>query len=207
MNDRTQTQDRDEVLFAFHRAYERPTAEEIIEWVEKYPQFAEDIRRHATVSHDMAARRDGPAEEPDESTLARAYSRALSALYEGEIRKRGKVAPLPTLREILAARGKTVPSIQAEIAGTVGISRGVVADLFNGMMLPPLSRRFETSICAALGMPANDLHAALERTVASPRLGHANAASIPALTARSCEDIFRNSGMTPEQIAYWLNGD
>lgn len=48
--------DRDEVLYAFHRAYDRPTAEQIVEWVTKYPQFAEDIRTHAAISWDWAAR-------------------------------------------------------------------------------------------------------------------------------------------------------
>ena len=41
--------DRDEVLFAFHQACNDPTAQEIIKWVKRYPQFANDIRarRHS----------------------------------------------------------------------------------------------------------------------------------------------------------------
>jgi hypothetical protein len=47
--------ERDEVLFTFHEAYERPTAENIIEWTRRYPQFADDIRAHAAVAWDWAA--------------------------------------------------------------------------------------------------------------------------------------------------------
>lgn len=46
--------DRDEVLFAFHQACERPTAEQIIEWTQRYPPFADDIRDHAAVRLDAA---------------------------------------------------------------------------------------------------------------------------------------------------------
>ena len=84
MTDRTQTPDRDNVLFAFHEACPRPTAEQIIDWTSRYPQFADDIRAHAAVARDWAARKELPAEEPSESALARAYSRALNALYKAD---------------------------------------------------------------------------------------------------------------------------
>ena len=51
---------RDEVLYAFHRAYERPSAAEIIEWVTRYPQFAEDIRGHAALARDWAGGQSRP---------------------------------------------------------------------------------------------------------------------------------------------------
>ena len=50
--------DRDEVLFAFHQTCTDPTAEQIIEWVERFPQFADDIRAHAAILKDWAADED-----------------------------------------------------------------------------------------------------------------------------------------------------
>ena len=46
MTDRSPTPDRDEVLFAFQEACPRPTAQQLIDWTGRYPQFAEDIRAH-----------------------------------------------------------------------------------------------------------------------------------------------------------------
>src|ERR1700720_1062418 len=79
-------EERDDVLFAFHQACERPTAQQIIEWAERYPQFADDIRAHAAVSRDWAACKELPVAEADETMLDRAYSNALSALYDAEIK-------------------------------------------------------------------------------------------------------------------------
>ena len=84
MTDRSQTLGRDDVLFAFHEACPRPTVEEIIDWTTRYPKFADDIRAHAAVARDWATREGLPSEEPDETRLARAYSRALNALYKAD---------------------------------------------------------------------------------------------------------------------------
>lgn len=62
-----QTHSLDDVLFAFHQACLRPTAEEIIDWTTRYPQFADDIRAHAGVARDWAARKTEPVCIPDVS--------------------------------------------------------------------------------------------------------------------------------------------
>lgn len=59
---------RDEVLFAFHIAYEKPSAQNIIDWCTNYPQFAEDIRSHAAVAWDMAMEQQGDLPEIGEFT-------------------------------------------------------------------------------------------------------------------------------------------
>ncbi len=35
--------DRDEILFAFHRTCADPTAEQILDWVKRFPQYGDDI--------------------------------------------------------------------------------------------------------------------------------------------------------------------
>ena len=44
MTDENRADDRDEVLFALHRTCDDPTADMIHEWVNRFPQFGDDIR-------------------------------------------------------------------------------------------------------------------------------------------------------------------
>lgn len=205
------TPDRDDVLFAFHEAYARPTARQIIEWTERYPQFADDIRAHAAVAYDWSAREGESQEEPNESDLANAFSRALSALYEGEVEADSKQvsAPTRTLWEMLADCGKDLVSLQQEISKSVGvgIERSVLADLFNGAMLGPLSNRLENAVRNGLALTVGEFQSSLARTLTSPRIGFANARAAPAVNPRSCEDIIRSSEMSDKQIRYWLGED
>src|SRR5438552_2596447 len=115
--------DRDEVLYAFHQACERPTAEQIIAWVRRYPQFADDIRAHAAIARDMAANEQAPAPQPDESMLARGFSRVLNALYDAETEAGSSTVaqPCETFQQMMSARGTDVPKLAREL----GIARSV----------------------------------------------------------------------------------
>jgi hypothetical protein len=208
MTDRTQTPGRDDVLFAFHQACPRPTVEQIIDWTSRYPQFADDIRAHAAVARDWEAREGLPAEEPSETMLARAYSRALNALYKADAEtKPAEEDAAQTFQDIIAARGTSVAALEREVGGTVGINRSVLADLVNGLMRGPVGRRFLDAVCRALTITHDRFYAALEQALATPKLGHARADAAPTVNARSYEEVIRSSGMTPEQIRYWLGGD
>ena len=50
MTDQTKATRRDEVLFAFHRECATPTLDQIIDWTQRYPEFADDIRAHAGIT-------------------------------------------------------------------------------------------------------------------------------------------------------------
>ncbi len=209
MTDRNQTPDRDEVLFAFHQACIRPTIDDIVEWTKKFPQFADDIRTHASVSRDWAARKDFRSEEPSETMLARAFSRALNALYNAEVEtaSAGNASTPQTFHQILSACGKDVPMLAREIGRDISIARSVLADLVNGGMHPPVGRRFQNAVVSALSITSDLFHSALQTAQNTPRLGQAKANTTPTVIARSYEDIVRSSDMTPEQIRYWLDED
>lgn len=83
MSSKIQANLRDEVLFAFHQACARPTADQIIEWTSKYPQFAEDIRDFAAVALEWEDADEATSEAPTELELNRAFSNALNALHRG----------------------------------------------------------------------------------------------------------------------------
>jgi hypothetical protein len=208
MTDRSQTPGRDDVLFAFHEACPRPTVEQIIDWTARYPQFADDIRAHAAVARDWAVREGLPAEEPSETMLARAYSRALNALYKADAEaKPAEADAAQSFQDIVAMRGTSVAALAREVGGTIGIGRGVLADLVNGAMRGPVGRRFLDAVCRALAITHERFYAALENALAAPRLGHARADATPTVNARSYEEVIRSSDMTSEQIRYWLGCD
>ncbi len=109
---------RDDVLFAFHQAHDRPSDEQIVEWTERYPEFADDLRAHATVAREWANAKEGEGEMPSESDLTNAYSRALNAIYvaERELESAAAAALLAvTFHELLSMRGKNVADIAREM--------------------------------------------------------------------------------------------
>jgi hypothetical protein len=205
MNQHNRKEDRDEVLFAFHQACERPSAEQIIAWTERYPQFAEDIRLHAAIGRDWAASEELPAVEADETMLARAYSNALNALYQAEI-EASSAAPqhaAKNFHEILNERGKEVWQLAEEL----DIARGVLADLFNGWMLAPVRKRLVDAVMSSLAVTRDAFDFALTLALQNPRLEHAKADGAPTVTPRPCDDIIRESNMTPERKRFWLEED
>src|SRR5579862_223134 len=127
MTRENRTEDRDAVLLAFQEACDRPTADQIIEWVRRYPQFADDIRAHAAISRDWAARESLPAEEPDESMLARGFSRVLSAIYDAlqATKSNESAAQFQSFSQMMSERGTDVPQLAREL----DIKRSVLADL------------------------------------------------------------------------------
>jgi hypothetical protein len=198
------TEDRDEVLFAFHQACERPTAEQIIDWTDRYPQFAEDIRAHAAISRDWEAREGLAVAEANEAMLARGYSNALNALYNADIKaSTASVSESQSFHDILSACGKEVFHLAREL----DIARGVLADLFNGWMVGPIRKRLRDAVVSSLNMTHDAFDSALQFALQNPRLGHAKADNVPTVTPRSCDEIIRDSNMSPERKRYWLGED
>lgn len=208
MSDKVQANDRDEVLFAFHQECARPTAGQIIEWTSRYPQFADDIRAFAAISLEWENADEAAYEQPSEVELNRAFSNALNALYCGEtaVASAESSSQAQTFSQILSVRSKTIPALARELGG-VGIARSVLADLINGGLVAPVGRRFREALCNALSLTVNAFDEALEASLTAPRLGHAKASSTPRVVPRRYPDVIKTSGMSPEQIRYWLDED
>jgi SOS regulatory protein LexA len=88
MIEKNRTKSRDEVLFAFHEACERPLPEIILEWTMRYPQFADDIREHAEKLMAWAAQENKLDASADEALITRSWSRTLNAMYHAESEER-----------------------------------------------------------------------------------------------------------------------
>lgn len=197
MTKQNSTEDRDEVLFAFHRACTRPTAEQVVEWIDRYPQFAHDIRAHAAVARDWDEQ-SNCAVQPEESVIASAYSRALNLMFEAS--EASKLVG-ESFQEIIAARGSTVP----QLARAINIDRTIVADLVSGRMKEPIKNVFVDAVDTVLNIPRNKFFSALRNALDNPTLGFAKASSAPTSIARTYEEIIRSSDeLDDEQRRYWL---
>ncbi|ODR99368.1 hypothetical protein AUC68_05195 [Methyloceanibacter methanicus] len=202
--------DRDAVLFAFYQECERPTARQIIEWAERYPQFADDIRAHAAIRLDRAPGAEDRSElEPDETMIARGRSRVLNAIYnarqEGDedAAETKKAAAQPNWQGMLRAKDITVP----QLARQIDIDRMVLSELGAGRMRLPIGHRLMDALTKVLDVTPAYVSAAVTQLVAAPRLGHAKADKAPTILTRSFEEVIRSSSMTPERQRYWLGED
>ena len=198
MND-IRDKERDRVLMAFHNECHKPNIEQILEWIERFPKYADDIRAHAAVARDWAAGVECSDEEVSQSRLDTAYSNALNAIYSAQ-EKDEQSAAAASFHDIAAARNIDV----VDMADELDIARGVLADLFDGLMLRPVRKRIVDAVCRILAITGEVFDAALDLVLKNPRLGHAKATGAPTIRARPCDEIIRDSPMSPERKRYWL---
>lgn len=196
--------ERDRALYAFHLACPHPTAAQIIEWTERYPEYAEDIRIHAAISRDWDAS-DSTGEPTDlpisDTMMARAHSRVLNALFQSESQAAtSEVQPSLGFHEMLESRGQKVH----EVAKTLGIGRDVLADLFNGWMTEPVGRMLVDAVRGFFGITETAFHHAYKHAFDNPKLQHAKSSAPPIIPRRSYAEIIAGSNMSPERKKYWL---
>ena len=205
MSDTNRNDERDEVLFALHRECSNPTAQQIIQWVEKYPQFADDIRDHAAILKDWAAREALPVLEPNAAMLSRSQSRAMDALHKAQMAPVAEPAGgvTRTFEQIMASCGTDVPQLSRQL----NIGRGILSALVSGRMLAPVGDRLVTVFMSCLSITRDVFNVALQSALATPRLGHAKAEGTPSVIPRSYEDLVRASSMPDDRKHFWLGED
>jgi hypothetical protein len=206
MTNQNKSEDRDEVLFAFHREVKNPTAEQIIDWATRFPQFADDIRAHAAFLKDWASGEEClPIVEPDESMLLRGRSRALDALYNAKHAVAAEQSPAAShsFDQMMNMCGTDVP----KLARDLDVARTVLAALVGGRMRSPVGPRLVMAIMGALCITREAFDAALRLAFATPRIGHAKAGGTPTIVPQTYEELIRASNMTDERKQYWLSED
>lgn len=192
-------QGRDEVLIAFHEECDIPTRADVERWTQAHREFAQDIREHAAIRLAMVADLVEHPAQLDDNMVARGRSRVQAAMFEAEASD--LAAPSgPTLTAMLKSAGLTLP----DLARRLPIKRVVVADLFAGRMRD-VRPRFSTAISRELGVSVAAFNVAHAHAARIPALGgRAKSVGQPVLNQRSFEEIIRSSGMSDEEIAYWL---
>jgi hypothetical protein len=196
-------QDRDSVLIAFHEECELPTRADVERWSQRHPRFANDIRDHAAIRIAMFAEADEASAEIDEVMHARGRSRLLDAMYNA--RRAADVADGAQMTfDQLALRASVS---QPELAKALSLKRAVVAALFAGRMLNPMGR-FRQAIADVLRITADQFDTAYRIAIGRPTMaGYAKANGQPVANQQEFEQIIRASGMSDEQIRYWLEQD
>lgn len=202
MSDTNRKDERDEVLFALHRECSNPTAQQIIQWIEKYPQFADDIRAHAAILKDWAASEAFPVLEPSGAMLSRSQSRAMDALHKAQIAPLAERAGAETrtFEQIMASCGTDVPQLSRKL----NIGRGILSALVSGRMLAPVGDRLVEAFMSSLSITQDVFNAALQYAQATPRLGHAKAEGTPTVIPRTYEELVRASSMLDDRKRFWL---
>ncbi len=196
-------QEGDEVLIAFHEECDLPTRADVERWTKAHPGFAQEIREHAAVRLAMIADMCEQPAQLDDNMIARGRSRVQAAMFAAEAGDRvvdATAAAGPTLNGMLKSAGLTQP----ELARRLPIKRVVVADLFAGRMRD-LRPRFSTAISRELGVSVAAFNVAHAHAARIPALGgRAKSVGQPVANQRTFEEIIRSSGMSEEEIAYWL---
>lgn len=196
-------QERDEVLIAFHEECDIPTRADVERWVQAHPGFAQDIREHAAVRLAMVADLVEQPAQLDDNMVARGRSRVQAAMFATDRVVEATAAPGPALNAMLKSAGLSQP----ELARRLPIKRVVVADLFAGRMRD-LRPRFSTAISRELGVSLAEFNVAYAQAARIPALGgRAKSVGQPVANQRTFEEIMRSSGMSEEEIAYWLADD
>jgi transcriptional regulator with XRE-family HTH domain len=206
MNYQSKSMERDEVLFAFHEAFERPTAENIVEWTRRYPQFADDIRAHAAVAWDWSTEPIEFTQSIDETLMARAHSQALNLIHSAKqesLPRNSNAVVGRTFQQMRQSAGKEI----YQIAEDLDISRSVLSDLFGGRVRPPIGKRLSDKLVAYLQTTSTEFLNALSSALNSPLLGHAKSNNAPRVTVRSYDDAIQRSDMSDDRKRYWLEED
>jgi hypothetical protein len=180
--------------------------DQIIDWTQRFPEFADDIRAHAAIIRDWAADNGSEEEEVDELMLNRARSRALNAIYHAQVATQAEVGSdnALTFDQLLLAVGQSTP----QLGRALDIGRDVLSDLFRGRMRPPIGQRLVSALMEKLETTQVQIDHALTHALANPVIGHAHATQQPTVVQRSYEDIVRSSTMmSDERKSYWLDGD
>lgn len=205
MTDQTKATRRDEVLFAFHRECAIPTLNQIINWTQRYPEFADDIRAHAGIMRDWAANEEAEEEVVDELMMNRARSRALNAIYNAQAVEQDNIqaAPETTFDQLLSGAGLDT----RRLGRAIDIGRDVLSDLFRGRMSPPIGPRLVKALLDQLNATRAQFDRALAYAQSHPSMGHAKASQQPTVIQCSYEESIRRSSMSPERKSYWLEED
>lgn len=205
MTDQTKAMRRDEVLFAFHRECATPSIDQIIDWTQRYPEFADDIRAHAGIMHDWAATGEAHEEAVEQVMMNRARSRALNAIFKAQAAEQTELHTVQqtTFEQLLSNEGLDT----RQLSRAIDIGRDVLSDLFRGRMRPPIGPRLVMALLDKLQATREQFDRALAYSCAHPSMGHAKALQHPTIVQCSYEESIRRSSMSPERKSYWLEED
>ena len=179
------------VAMAFTTACPAPTDAQISEWAARHPEHAEEIRDLARIMREDPEQ-DAPEDDAEaDAMVARVVGAGMSRL--DALRR-------PTLPDLVAQGGTSVP----KVAAAIGIDRGVLADIIAGRLQPPIGPRLVAALASALGTAGRTVREAVSASFDAPLAGHASSAAPSAQQGRTYAQSIAASAMPEDRKAYWL---
>ena len=193
-----EAREQEGVLEAFAAAHPVPTAKAIAEHCRDHPRHAAAIRELASLllETELFGRPDrggdGDDREADERDVG-AVVRAMGGLHDDDADR------TPDLQDLLDRTGRPAEAVFERIGFTGVAARRLV----DGRLSPPLPAELVAAMAMELDVTEAGIIAALDASVASPRMGMAKASG-GAPVQRGFAETVRASDMDDARKAYWL---
>ena len=198
----------DDVLSTFVEENDRPTAGNVQEWVNRYPQFREDLVEFAACWAEQLVL--PPAEEigaeAEKVLVDRAMSHVLNVAYSRDVETQEQAASDGPVRSLMqdAQRAGLKPM---QLARVCGLDLGVLSKL-NSRQIQPWT--IPAELIRILAEHLHKTTAMLQTYFAGPPLAAAGKAflswSKPTSTGQqSFTDAVRASSLSDEEKTRWLN--
>ena len=204
-----ETEVLDDVLFEFRRENNVPTPEAVEAWAARYPRFAQEIRKAATMwaEMEMEALLNRPSDD-DESLVMEARSAALNALHRASNQRTQSTAIGHEVRTLSDAVGATRLSV-AELARQISLPATVLSQIVRGKIMGATIPETLTRMLAhLLGKEADWIRNCYPggvmtayETASRPPSG-ISSSEVTDLTFQ--EAIMDVSGLNEEQRLFWL---
>ena len=198
----------DDALNTFVQQNDRPTAENVQEWVNRYPQFRQDLVEFAAVWAEQLVL--PPAEEigaeAEKLLVDRAMSHVLNVAYSRDVQTRDEAAsddPVDSLTQDAQRAGFS----PLQLGKACGLDIGLLSKLNNRQILPA------TIPAKLIRLLADHLHktiAAIKAYFAKPPVAATGKAFLargkPTYTGQQrFADAVRLSSLSDEEKTRWLN--
>ena len=198
----------DEALNTFVEENDRPTAENLQEWVDRYPQFRKDLVEFAAVWAEQLVlpAADEPGAEAEKVLVDRAMSHVLNVAYHRDVEMLDQTTSDDPIRSLTqdALHAGTKP---AQLAKACGLDLGLLSKLNNrqiqpstipGVLIDMLAENLDKTI-AALKI----FFAGLPRATAGK--AYLSRGKPTGMVQQSFTDAVRQSSLSDEEKARWLN--
>ena len=198
----------DDALNTFVLENDRPTAENVQEWVDRYPQFRKDLVEFAAVWAEQLVlpAADEIGAEAEKALVDRAMSHVLNVAYNRDVEALEQTTSDDPVRSLTqdAQRAGTKP---AQLARACGLDLGLLSKLNNRQIQP---WTIPTELIGMLADKLNKTVAALKIFFARPPRATARKAYLSrgkptGAPQQSFADAVRQSSLSDEEKARWLN--
>lgn len=183
----------DEVLFDLHQTVKNPTPAEITRWINKYPEFADDIRSYVVEMIDMEFLASGAGKQSEKASPSISNTKLIPTKHQ-------------TFRDAIGSRNMTL----VEFSRKINISQSVVSDVNSGRIASEtIIKKFYLAASDCLNISHSAIMEIIGKNKEVPRAVYLKSKSgFSEGSAMTWQDAVLSSDMTDAQKSFWLaDGD